>query len=75
MPIYEFKCKECGNEFEELILGRDTDNISCPKCNSSEVIQLMSLCKTKVSGNSLPIGTASSGGCSSCSGGNCSSCG
>ncbi len=75
MPIYEYRCKECGNEFEELILGKE-ENISCPKCKSSNISRLLSLCRSKVSGNEFSIGgTSSGGGCSSCSGGNCSSCG
>ncbi len=24
MPIYEYSCKECGHQFEELVLGDDT---------------------------------------------------
>jgi putative FmdB family regulatory protein len=32
MPIYEFKCKSCGKEFEALFMPSDTA-ANCPKCN------------------------------------------
>jgi putative FmdB family regulatory protein len=34
MPIYEFKCIQCKNEFEELQLITDK-NPNCPECNSA----------------------------------------
>ena len=33
MPLYEFRCKSCENEFEEL-QSRDAENPKCPECNS-----------------------------------------
>ena len=42
MPIYEYECKKCGHCFEELVLAKDTDLPSCPKCRAKEVQQLMS---------------------------------
>ncbi|MBW2028213.1 MAG: zinc ribbon domain-containing protein [Deltaproteobacteria bacterium] len=71
MPIYEYRCKKCHNEFECLVLG-DEEGISCPECNARRVERLMSACSSKSSGNF----TSSSGpsGCSSCSSTNCSSC-
>ena len=38
MPIYEFSCKECGTEFEELIgphVGLTAEQVSCPECGAS----------------------------------------
>ena len=32
MPIYEFRCKNCGHEKEELV-STGTDSIACSKCN------------------------------------------
>lgn len=41
MPIYQYKCKECNHEWEQLLkVGENPDN--CPKCetvNFSKVIQ------------------------------------
>ncbi len=33
MPIYEFRCPQCGTEFEELVLRMDTEEqVRCPQC-------------------------------------------
>ena len=32
MPIYEYKCKKCGREFEALVTGDKTPG--CPGCGS-----------------------------------------
>jgi len=32
MPIYVYKCKKCGYEFEELRSMTDGDRATCPKC-------------------------------------------
>ncbi|GEM_PF-1681027 len=53
MPIYEYKCRECGFEFEELVFNRD-ECPKCPKCGSPKTEKLMSACKAKT-------GTAESG--------------
>jgi len=31
MPIYEFECKKCGEEFESLFMPSDTA-AECPSC-------------------------------------------
>ncbi|MEK6278083.1 MAG: zinc ribbon domain-containing protein [Actinomycetota bacterium] len=41
MPIYEFKCAECGSRFEELVAsGAGTP--ACPSCGSIETERLLS---------------------------------
>jgi putative FmdB family regulatory protein len=43
MPIYEYQCKGCGNEFSRLqFIGADADGVRCPKCKSPEVERQMS---------------------------------
>ena len=73
MPMFEFKCKNCGNEFEKLVRNSRSDT-SCPKCKSADTEKQFS--SFAVSGFSSG-GHSHSGGCScgSCGGGNCSSCG
>jgi len=53
MPIYEFRCEDCGEEFEELIKSKtEVDSISCKKCGSPKVKRLMSVAAAIVdSGN------------------------
>ncbi|MDB4444246.1 zinc ribbon domain-containing protein [bacterium] len=71
MPIYEYRCRKCENEFECLVIGSDED-ISCPDCEGAKVERMMSSCSFKSSGTySSPSGSS---GCSSCSSGSCSSC-
>lgn len=41
MPIYEFKCRVCGHEFEELV--RHDVTPACPSCRSGELERLVSL--------------------------------
>ena len=35
MPVYEYVCKRCDHDFEELVLGAETP--LCPKCASGEL--------------------------------------
>lgn len=32
MPVYEYACKKCGHEFEELVFGDEKP--VCPKCKA-----------------------------------------
>ena len=42
MPMYDYRCRECGHKFEELIFSWDEDKeIVCPKCSAKELEQLM----------------------------------
>ncbi len=36
MPIYAFRCTDCGHEFEELVLKVDKA-VPCPRCGSENV--------------------------------------
>lgn len=71
MPIYEYKCGKCKNEFECLVFSSD-EKVACPDCNHKGVKRLMSACSFKSSGSYTPSGGASS--CAGCSSNNCSSC-
>ena len=43
MPIYEYTCKECKNEFEELVSSDKADNPLCPDCSSEHTEKKMSV--------------------------------
>ncbi len=42
MPIYEYNCKACGHDFEDLVMGVDAPAPLCPKCDANNVQKLMS---------------------------------
>ncbi len=70
MPIYEYVCGKCGEEFEALVFGKDKP--ACPKCDGRRLRRKMSTFAHKGSDGKM-VG-AKGGGCSGCSSGNCSSC-
>lgn len=41
MPIFDFRCTDCQNEFEALVRGAQTP--ACPKCGSAALEKLLSL--------------------------------
>ena len=40
MPIYDYKCRSCGEEFEQLVLRSNA--AACPACESGDLEQLLS---------------------------------
>ena len=34
MPVFEYKCPQCGKKFTELV-GRYDEKVSCPACGES----------------------------------------
>ena len=78
MPIYEFRCTHCRQEFEELASATASDTPACPSCASPETEKLMSCCHHTGGGGDYDSGGYSpgggGGGCGGCSGGNCASC-
>ena len=63
MPIYEYKCQECGQRFETLILT-PSEKVHCRKCDSRSVERQLSTFALG-SGSSSEAGSSSSGSCGS----------
>jgi len=63
MPLYEYKCEQCGEEFEEVKSFREKDNAECPKCSAQakKLISAFSLGGTS-SGSTTSGGSCWSGG-------------
>lgn len=61
MPIFEYRCQDCDNEFEKLVFRSDETDIECPSCRSKKVAKKMSV--ASVMTGSLNSGL-SGGGCS-----------
>ena len=61
MPIYEYRCEECGNTFDKFVRSMSsTFSVECPQCHSKR-------CKKSIS--LFGISSSGSGG-----GGSSSSC-
>ena len=71
MPIYEFHCKECREDFKTLRRAEKLDSVSCPACESPKVVRLLSVTANAVpsSGNEGACAMPSGGG--ACCGGGC----
>jgi putative FmdB family regulatory protein len=71
MPIYEYECKTCGNEFEQLIRG--DEKAQCPSCGKRRLAKKFSVPAAHSSSTSeLP--TCPAGNCGMqdvCPGGQC----
>lgn len=44
MPTYEYRCKDCGHHFVEVLTVSEHDKYKpqCPKCKSEKVEQMIS---------------------------------
>lgn len=43
MPIYEFKCLQCGRTFEKLFIKPDDEaDLACPECKSESLERIIS---------------------------------
>jgi len=43
MPLYEYRCQNCGKSFEMLRKMQDADReLECPDCRSDELERLLS---------------------------------
>jgi len=74
MPIYEYACSGCGNQFEKLV-RRFSEAVSCPACASAAVDKQLSVFAVGASGASPTARgcEAPGSGCGSgpCGGGAC----
>lgn len=74
MPIYEFECESCRNQFETLVFKSD-EVIACPSCKGTDVHKLMSACSFSSKGSDGSVKTsAADSSCAGCTAGSCSSC-
>lgn len=48
MPLFDFRCRECGREFETLVMGSRTPE--CPACHSTELDKLASTFAARTGG-------------------------
>lgn len=51
MPIYEYRCKACGLEFERWQRISDTNPATCEACGSEDVARLVSMSSFHLKGS------------------------
>jgi putative FmdB family regulatory protein len=57
MPIYEYRCNDCGERFEHFVRSRSDRPGGCPSCDSSDLEKLPSafaVGKVQADGDSAP---------------------
>jgi len=42
MPIYEYKCQDCGTKFEKLVRRSEGAELACPSCGQNHLEQELS---------------------------------
>jgi putative FmdB family regulatory protein len=63
MPMFEFKCRDCGTTFEKIVPSSTTE-VSCRKCESFKVEKLLSV--FAVGAGSRSAASFEPGPCGSC---------
>jgi len=71
MPLYRYKCKNCGEEFTSLVFVSKEEEIKCKRCGSYEVKKLLPRFFTGRTSEGK-IGGIS--GCSTCTASSCKNC-
>ena len=63
MPLYEYRCTKCGEEFEVNLRFSEADRIpACPKCESPKTKKMISkVASFTVSGSSSSTSSTSCG--------------
>ncbi len=76
MPIYEYHCDTCSQNFEYLVMGQSEPQ-ECQLCNGKDIQRLMSACGffSKGGGGETVRAAAGTSACGSCTASSCSSCG
>jgi putative FmdB family regulatory protein len=65
MPIFEFACRDCGQEFEALT--RSSDQPECPRCHSIQLEKKLSVFATASGeGKAGALADGPAGPCGAC---------
>src|SRR2546427_7101722 len=61
MPIYEYRCRGCGDDFEKYVHGPSA-KVACPTCQSGDITRKLSVFGLKSDGNFMSAPTGGGGG-------------
>ncbi|HUA59232.1 MAG TPA: zinc ribbon domain-containing protein [Verrucomicrobiae bacterium] len=65
MPIFEYKCADCGTRFEKLVRNGNAAELACPSCGEKHLQQEFSTFSAHASsGKSAEMPVCPSGRCS-----------
>lgn len=74
MPIYEYRCQDCGTQFEVIRPMKDADApIGCTRCQGQHTGRVLSVFYAQSDGR--PVAGSRGSACGACTGGSCSRCG
>jgi putative FmdB family regulatory protein len=74
MPIFEYRCQECGTKYEVLHKSSESQNeIMCPNCHSIKNKKLYSAFSASMGDSDYSSNRCASGNCEIPSGGGCAS--
>ena len=62
MPIFEYRCRECGENFEAIVKS-STVRVACKSCGGKKVEQLLSVFAVAGGSSSTSAATAEPGPC------------
>ncbi|NVM56591.1 MAG: zinc ribbon domain-containing protein [Desulfobacterales bacterium] len=60
MPLYEFRCRKCASEFEQIVFLTDQEPIKCPQCGGSNPERLLSIFSSRNAATDTGTSPASS---------------
>lgn len=64
MPIYEYACDQCSEQFEQLVRSAaDERDVACPKCGATRVSKRLSVFAAR---QGVPQAAAPPPGCGRC---------
>jgi putative FmdB family regulatory protein len=66
MPIYEYRCRACGKDFEKYVHATPT-TVACPSCSGDDVMRKLSVFGLRADGGAVAAARQGGGGC--CAGG------
>ncbi|BBO70509.1 hypothetical protein DSCA_44390 [Desulfosarcina alkanivorans] len=74
MPIFEFKCLDCDEFLEILVMNKQEEvELACPKCGSGNLERILSSTNHTITGggSGQPSGSGASTQTRTCSSGSC----
>lgn len=60
MPLYEYRCKTCGEEFEKMVRFSETQSPVCPSCQGEKTEKKLSLFAGYVGSGAVSLGSSGS---------------